>query len=76
VQQRLALRPVELRGLVSEQAVEIGVASIDVGAAGDDEGLEAGGGVAEDAAEDVDDVLELLLRERLEEGGPLERAYS
>src|SRR5207245_4241826 len=69
---RFPLRSVALRGLLPEEAVDVRVASVRVGAARDGEGLQAARGVPEVAAEDVDDVL----RERLEEGCPLERTES
>src|SRR5262249_24410368 len=49
LQGRLAPLDVGLRGLLAEEAVEIGIAAVDVGAILDHEGFEARGGVAEGA---------------------------
>src|SRR3989475_10832402 len=62
------------RSLLLEEPVDVGVPPVGVGAARDHERLQPGGRVAEDAAQPVDDVLELLLLIRLEEPRPLERA--
>src|SRR6476661_2464888 len=40
---------VELRGLLRSQCVDVRIAAIDIGAAFDDEGVEAGSGIAERA---------------------------
>src|SRR5436309_5258948 len=74
MEERLALLRVELTRLLLEQPGDVGVSPVGVGAARDREGLDPGGRVAEDAAQPVDDVLELLLLIRLEEPRPLERA--
>src|SRR2546428_8136101 len=50
MQNRLALLPVELGRLLSEEAVDVRIATIGVDAARDRERLDPGGGVAEDAA--------------------------
>src|SRR2546425_7235370 len=73
VEHRLAPLPVELAGLLSEEPVDVGIAAVDVGTTGGDEGLEADRRVPEGAADAVDDVLQLLLLVRLEEARPLER---
>ena len=52
---------VELRRLLGEQRVDLGIAAIDVGAALDDERLQPGRGIAERAGAALDEVLELLL---------------
>src|SRR5207248_11589242 len=71
---RLALPDVELGALLPEQDVDIGISAVGVDATGRHERLEPGVGVAEDAAEAVDDVLQLLLLIRLEERRTLERS--
>ena len=50
LQRGLAALGVELGGLLLEQPVDVGVAAVDVGAAGGDEGLQPRGRVAEGAA--------------------------
>src|SRR5438034_3300839 len=74
MEERLALLRIELARLLLEEPVDVGISPVGVGAARDDERLHAGGGVAEDAAQPVDEVLELLVLIRLEEPRPLERA--
>src|SRR3989441_6211327 len=74
MEKRLSLLRVELTRLLLEEPVDVGVPPVGVGAARDHERLQPGGRVAEDAAQPVDDVLELLLLIRLEEPCPLERA--
>src|SRR5919197_4748853 len=71
---RLALLPVELRGLLAEEPVDVRVAAVDVRAAGHHEGFEPRGRVAERSAGPVREVLVLLLRPLLEEGRALYRA--
>src|SRR2546430_12413905 len=73
MEKRLALLRVELTRLLLEEPVDVGVPPVGVGAARDHERLQPGGRVAEDAAQPVDDGLELLLLIRLEEPRPLER---
>src|SRR5262245_22917264 len=73
VEDHLALRAIQLRGLLTEEAVDVGVASVRVRAAGDGEGLEPGRGVPRGADEEVDEVLVFLLGDALEERRPLER---
>jgi hypothetical protein len=72
VEDGFAALPVHLPRLLLEQAVEIGIAAVDVGAPVDHEGLEACGGIAEGSARSLDEILELLLRVAAEEGRPLE----
>src|SRR6266852_3185065 len=74
MEQRLALLRVELTCLLLEEPVDVGVSPVGVGATRDHERLHPGGGVAEDAAQPVDDVLQPLLLIRREEPRPLERA--
>src|SRR6266446_2339868 len=76
VEGHLPLLIVELSGLLPEQPVDVGIPTVGVRAAGRHEGLNPGRRVPEDAAQAVDDVLQLLLLVRLEEPGPLERAES
>src|SRR5207244_11805451 len=64
---------VELGALLLEKLVQIRVAAIDISAALDRQGFEAGRRVAERAAAAHDQVLELLLGVSLEEGGAFER---
>src|SRR5207253_5566861 len=59
---------VEFGALLLEQLVQIRVAAIDIGAALDREGFEAGRGVAERAAGPIEQVLDLLLGVSLELG--------
>src|SRR5262249_62419837 len=61
VQRRLTPLGVELVGLLLEEAVDIGIAAVDVRAAAGDEGLDAGGGIAERAAGAVDEPFVALL---------------
>ena len=70
MQDHFALHTIQLRGLCLEETREGGVAPVRERAVRDDVGLEAGGGVSEAAA---DDAPELLLRDALVEGCPLER---
>src|SRR5262245_40065692 len=72
VERPLAPLAIQLPGLVAKEPVDVGVAPVDVHAARRDEGLDAGGGVAEYRAAGVHEVLEFLLGERLHEGRPLE----
>ena len=60
---RIAARSlmVELGGLLRRQCVDVGIAAIDVGAAFDDEGVEAGRGIAKGAGAALDEVLEFLV---------------
>src|SRR5256712_9878508 len=74
LEKRRSLLRVELTRLLLAEPVDGGVPPVGVGAARDHERLQPGGRVAEDAAQPVDDVLELLLLIRLEEPRPLERA--
>src|SRR5438552_9350031 len=72
MEKRLALLRVELTRLLLEEPVDVGVPPVGVGAARDHERLQPGGRVAKDAAQSVDNVLELLLLIRLEEPRPPE----
>src|SRR5437660_2153997 len=72
VQERRALLLIQLGGLLLEKLVDVGVVAIGISAALDDIGLQAGRGVAERAAAALNDVLELFVAIRLEEGRPLE----
>src|SRR5438128_4174578 len=74
MEERLSLLRVKLTRLLLEEPVDVGVPPVGVGAARDHERLQPGGRVAEDAAQPVDEVLELLVLIRLEEPRPLERA--
>src|SRR5262245_10724795 len=74
VERRLAPLAIELPGLLAKESVDIGIAPVDVHAAGRHEGLDAGGGVAEQRAVGVHEVLEFLFGKRFHEGGPLERS--
>src|SRR5215471_1323510 len=76
MQRRLAPLAVELGRLLAEEPVDVGIATVHEGAAGDHEGLEADRRVAEGAADAVGEVLQLLLLVALEERRPLERAES
>src|SRR6266850_400311 len=73
VQHRLTLRAIELDRLLAKQTVDVGIAPVTERAARDRVCLEARGGVAEGAADDLDEVLELPLRHALVERGALER---
>src|SRR5215472_4156930 len=74
MQRRLAPLAVELACLLAEEPVDVGIAAVHEGAAGDHEGLEADRRVAEGAADAVGEVLQLLLLVALEERRALERA--
>src|SRR3989442_7231194 len=76
VEHRLAPLTIELTGLLSEEPVDVGIATVDVGTAGGDERLEADRRIPAGAADAVDEILELLLLVRLEEARPLERPHS
>src|SRR5947208_7453234 len=69
VEGHLPLLIVQLSGLLPEKPVDVGIPTVGVRAAGRHEGLNPGGRVPEDAAQAVDDVLQLLLLVRLEEPG-------
>src|SRR5882672_2547135 len=56
----LALGAIQLHGLFPEQAVDVGVAAVGVGAAGDRDGFQPGGSVPRRADEEIDQVLVLL----------------
>ena len=56
-QDRRATLVVELRGLLRSQCVDVGIAAVDIGPAFDDEGVEAGGGIAERTAAALNEVL-------------------
>ena len=62
VQQRRALGMIELDRLLLEQRVDVGIVSIGIDAALDDEGFEAGRGVAERGAAGQDQVPVFLSR--------------
>src|SRR5262249_36102381 len=51
VEHRLAPAAIELAGLLSEESVDLGIAAVDVGPAGGDEGLETDRCVAKRAAD-------------------------
>src|SRR4029450_12737394 len=74
VQGRLAPLRVQLVRLLLEEAVDIGVAAVDVRAAPDDEGLDSSRGIAEGAAGAGDEPLVFLFGPSLEVGRPLDRA--
>ena len=65
---------VELRGLLRSQCVDVGIAAIDVGPALDNEGVEAGGGIAERAAAALDEVLISLVAPTLQKRRALDGA--
>src|SRR5205809_5236456 len=69
----LAPLAIHLADLLAEESIDVRVTSIDVGPAGRHERVDPRGRVAEGAGADVDQILQLLLRERLEERGTLER---
>src|SRR5262249_50763903 len=73
VQRRLTPRAVEVARLLIEQRIDVGITAVDVGAALRHESFKTRGGVAEQAALALDEILERLLRVALEEGCPLER---
>ena len=75
VQQRLALGPIEHGRLLAEQPLDIGIGAVDERAAGGNVRLQRSRRGAETAgADELDEALELLLRDALVEGGALERA--
>src|SRR2546425_11328176 len=72
MERRLATLAVELGALLTEESVDVGIASVHVGAAGGHERLESGRRVAERRARAQDEVLELLLELPLVVRRPLE----
>src|SRR5438876_5335505 len=72
VQHRLAPLAIQLGALLPEEPVDVGITSVDVGAAGGHEGLDAGRRIPEGSADAVDEVLQLLLLVALEEPRALE----
>src|SRR5215470_14212716 len=74
MEQHLALGAIQLAGLLAKQAVDVGVSAVGELAPGDHVGLEPGGGVAEGAADDLHEVLQLLVGDALVERRALERA--
>src|SRR5512145_2794016 len=64
----LALLAVRLLGLLLEEAVDVGVATVGEGATASREALDAGGGASEGGAGGLDDVAKLLLPVLGEEG--------
>src|SRR5207249_901227 len=74
VENHLTLRPIQLGGLLPEEAIDVGVAPIGVGAAGDGEGFEPRRSVPRRTDEQVNEVLVSLFRDALEERRALERA--
>jgi len=73
MEQRLPLLRIQLRRLVPEEGIDVRIAAVDEAAGRDGERLDARGRVAADAAQPVDEVLELLLLVGLEERRALER---
>src|SRR5262245_31655681 len=73
VQGRLAALAVELRRLLPEEAVDVGITAVHVGAAGHDERFEASRRVAERGTRAQHEILERLLDLSLVVGRPLER---
>src|SRR5262249_45733754 len=69
----LAALSVQVDRLLAEQSVDVGIASVDVRPARNDEVLETARGVAERAAQTIDEIFQLLLLVALEERRPLER---
>jgi hypothetical protein len=65
VQRGLAPLRVEIARLLQEEPVDVGIASVDVGAARGDERFDSRGGVAEGAAAALDEALELRSRPAL-----------
>src|SRR5256886_3849227 len=61
VQQRLALLAIQLGSLILEERIDLRIAAVDIGTAGDDEGLQARRRVAKRAARRVREVLVLLV---------------
>src|SRR5262245_46160879 len=58
---RLAALSIQLDRLLAEEPVDVGIAAVHVGASRHHEVLETAGGVAERAAQAVDEVLQLFL---------------
>src|SRR5437016_778244 len=61
MERRLATLAVELAGLLAEESVDVGIASVHVGATRGHEGLEPRRRVSERGARAQDQILELLL---------------
>ena len=72
MQDRFALRAIELDRLLLVQFVDIGIAAVGERAAFDELGLDAGRRIAKSARSGLDDVFELLLVVFLDEGGALD----
>src|SRR5262245_14542208 len=72
MQSRLAPLRVDLVRLLLEEAVDVGVTTVDIGAASGDERLDSRRGVAESAAGAVDEPLVLLFGPALKVGRPLD----
>src|SRR2546426_12758081 len=70
---RLSLGAVQLRRLLPEESIDVGVPSVGVRTPGDGEGLQPGRRVSGGPTEEVNDVPVLLLGISLEECGALER---
>src|SRR5215510_2640221 len=74
IQGCFASLPVHLDGLFSEEPIDVGIASVDIGAAGSDEVLDPYRRVTEAATAGVDEIPKLLVGESLNERRSLERA--
>src|SRR5881296_3873351 len=68
-----ALLGIELGGLLAEEPVDVGIDSVRVGPARGHEGVDPRGGVSGDAADGVDETLQLLLAEGVQHRGALNR---
>jgi hypothetical protein len=76
MQDRLTLLGIELRRLLPDKSLDVGIAAVGEGASCSDEGVEASGGVARGAARGLDDVLQLLVAVLRDERCALQRAES
>src|SRR5207244_12091416 len=72
LQGRLAPFLIELGRLFPEEAIDVGIAPVHIGAARRDKGLDPGGRFAEGAAATLDESLVLLVGIPLEESHPLD----
>src|SRR5437762_11142814 len=74
LEDRLTLAAIQLARLLAEEAVEVGIPAVREHPARHDELAEPRRGVAGDGGDDLDQVLQLLLRDALVERGALDRA--
>src|SRR5262245_7998234 len=72
MQDGLPLLAIQLARLLAEEAVDVGIAAVDIDAAADDERFDSGGRVAEGAVAALDETTVFLLDPSLLECRPLD----